>query len=284
MRPAYRRSHCERDRTLAEGTTAHGRPHVRRCRRDPGCGTARVTIPALALTVIAACQLMVVLDATIVNIALPHIQHSLDFSTTDLSWVVNAYTLTFGGLLLLGGRAGDILGRRRVFIFGVAALHPRLAARRPRPDPGLAARRPRPPGRRRRHRVPDRAGPDHHHLRRRAGAQPGVRGLRRGLRGRRRRDRPARRRHAHVVAATGAGCCSSTCPSAPADRAGHAPLHHGVRAPPGPLRPGRRAHLHRRACGRWSTASSAPPQDGWRDRLTLGVVRRRRRSCWRRSS
>ncbi|WP_420803244.1 MFS transporter [Streptomyces spiramyceticus] len=73
----------------------------------------------LALLVIASCQLMVVLDITIVNIALPHIQRALDFSTTSLSWVVNAYTLTFGGLLLLGGRAGDILGRRRVFIFGV---------------------------------------------------------------------------------------------------------------------------------------------------------------------
>ncbi|MFJ9696432.1 MFS transporter [Kitasatospora sp. NPDC101183] len=72
----------------------------------------------ITLTVIAATQLMVVLDATIVNIALPHIQDALNFSTTDLSWVINAYTLTFGGLLLLGGRAGDILGRRRVFIFG----------------------------------------------------------------------------------------------------------------------------------------------------------------------
>ncbi|MFD4027427.1 MFS transporter [Streptomyces sp. NPDC058576] len=73
----------------------------------------------LALLVIASCQLMVVLDITIVNIALPDIQKSLGFSTENLSWVVNAYTLTFGGLLLLGGRLGDILGRRRVFIFGV---------------------------------------------------------------------------------------------------------------------------------------------------------------------
>ncbi len=73
----------------------------------------------MALFVIASCQLMVVLDITIVNIALPQIQSSLDFSTTGLSWVVNAYTLTFGGLLLLGGRFGDILGRRRVFVFGV---------------------------------------------------------------------------------------------------------------------------------------------------------------------
>ncbi|MFE5918994.1 MFS transporter [Streptomyces sp. NPDC056468] len=75
--------------------------------------------PGIALTVIAACQLMVVLDATIVNIALPHIQNALKFSTTDLTWVVSAYTLTFGGLLLLGGRAGDILGRRRVFMTGI---------------------------------------------------------------------------------------------------------------------------------------------------------------------
>ncbi|RKT07460.1 EmrB/QacA subfamily drug resistance transporter [Streptomyces sp. 3211.6] len=73
----------------------------------------------LALFVIASCQLMVVLDITIVNIALPHIQTALNFSTESLSWVVNAYTLTFGGLLLLGGRTGDILGRKRVFVSGV---------------------------------------------------------------------------------------------------------------------------------------------------------------------
>ncbi|MFJ9580545.1 MFS transporter [Streptomyces sp. NPDC101191] len=85
---------------------------------DPG--TARYpNRPGIALAVIAACQLMVVLDATIVNIALPHIQEALSFSTTDLSWVLSAYTLTFGGLLLLGGRAGDILGRRRVFLTGI---------------------------------------------------------------------------------------------------------------------------------------------------------------------
>ncbi len=73
----------------------------------------------LALVVIATAQLMVVLDATIVNVALPHIQHALGFSGTGLEWVVNAYALTFGGLLLLGGRAGDILGRKRVFIAGI---------------------------------------------------------------------------------------------------------------------------------------------------------------------
>jgi EmrB/QacA subfamily drug resistance transporter len=73
----------------------------------------------LALVVIATAQLMVVLDATIVNVALPHVQAALGFSGSGLEWVVNAYALTFGGFLLLGGRAGDILGRRRVFIAGI---------------------------------------------------------------------------------------------------------------------------------------------------------------------
>jgi EmrB/QacA subfamily drug resistance transporter len=73
----------------------------------------------LALAVIATAQLMVVLDATIVNVALPHIQSALGFSGANLEWVVNAYALAFGGLLLLGGRSGDLLGRRRIFIFGI---------------------------------------------------------------------------------------------------------------------------------------------------------------------
>src|SRR5256884_4919517 len=74
--------------------------------------------PGLALAVIAVAQLMVVLDVAIVNVALPSIQHALKFSSTDLEWVVNAYTIAFGGLLLLGGRAGDLFGRRRMFVFG----------------------------------------------------------------------------------------------------------------------------------------------------------------------
>ncbi len=73
----------------------------------------------LALAVIATAQLMVVLDGTIVNVALPHIQNALHFPGSNLAWVVNAYTLVFGGLLLLGGRSGDLLGRRRIFITGI---------------------------------------------------------------------------------------------------------------------------------------------------------------------
>src|ERR1700678_1559974 len=75
--------------------------------------------PAVVLAVILTAQMMVVLDATIVNVALPHIQRSLDFSGSALSWVLNAYILTFGGLLLLGARAGDLLGRRRAFLIGI---------------------------------------------------------------------------------------------------------------------------------------------------------------------
>src|SRR5258707_157364 len=73
----------------------------------------------VALVVISTAQLMVVLDATIVTVALPSIQRSLHFSTADLQWVLSAYTLTFGGLLLFGGRLGDVFGRRRMFVAGL---------------------------------------------------------------------------------------------------------------------------------------------------------------------
>jgi EmrB/QacA subfamily drug resistance transporter len=79
----------------------------------------RVSHENLVLAVILTSQLMVVLDATIVNVALPKMQSALDFSPAGLSWVLNAYTLTFGGLLLLGARAGDLLGRRKTFVAGV---------------------------------------------------------------------------------------------------------------------------------------------------------------------
>lgn len=78
--------------------------------------------PGVVLAVILVTQLMVILDATVVNIAMPKIQHALDFSPSSLSWVQNAYALAFGGLLLLGARAGDLLGRRRVFITGVGVF------------------------------------------------------------------------------------------------------------------------------------------------------------------
>ncbi len=85
----------------------------------PGRATRRQPRRGLVLAVILAVQLMVVLDATIVNIALPDIARALHFSPANLSWVITAYTLAFGGFLLLGARAGDLLGRRRVFIAGI---------------------------------------------------------------------------------------------------------------------------------------------------------------------
>ncbi len=74
----------------------------------------------LALAVISAAQLMLVLDATIVNVALPTIDRSLHFSTANLEWLITAYSLTFGGLLLFGGRTGDLFGKRRMFTIGIA--------------------------------------------------------------------------------------------------------------------------------------------------------------------
>src|SRR5215212_6664515 len=92
---------CERQRGVRSGS----REDVRRW-------------PALALLCVA--QFVVVLDATIVAIALPEIQASLGFSPADLQWVVSAYTLVFGGFLMLAGRAADLYGRRRLFIAGLA--------------------------------------------------------------------------------------------------------------------------------------------------------------------
>ena len=74
----------------------------------------------LALYVLCAGVLMIVLDTTIVNVALPSIREDLGFSATSLVWVVNAYMLTFGGFLLLGGRLGDLFGHRRLFLAGIA--------------------------------------------------------------------------------------------------------------------------------------------------------------------
>src|SRR5215204_2704193 len=74
----------------------------------------------LALYVLCVGMLMIVLDATIVDVALPSIQEDLGFSQSNLAWVVNAYLIAFGGLLLLAGRLGDLLGQRRIFLIGLA--------------------------------------------------------------------------------------------------------------------------------------------------------------------
>jgi EmrB/QacA subfamily drug resistance transporter len=77
---------------------------------------------AAGIAVVLVAQLMLILDLTVVNVALPHINQALDFGTAGLSWVLNGYTLAFGGLLLLGGRVGDVFGRRRTFEIGLAVF------------------------------------------------------------------------------------------------------------------------------------------------------------------
>ena len=107
------------------GPTA-GFPHVVRPSR---CAPRFVTLPGTmpdrnrrwaALGLVCLASLMIVLDATIVNVALPAIQRDLGFAQTDLAWVVNAYLLTFGGCMLIAGRAADLFGRRRVLMGGIA--------------------------------------------------------------------------------------------------------------------------------------------------------------------
>src|SRR4051812_17985382 len=76
----------------------------------------------IALVVLCVGMLMIILDQTIVNVALPSIQRDLDFSQSTLAWVVNAYLIAFGGLLLLAGRVGDLIGRRRIFLIGLGVF------------------------------------------------------------------------------------------------------------------------------------------------------------------
>src|SRR5260370_10995061 len=99
-----------------------------------------------ALILLCAAQFVVVLDASIVNVALPSIGKGLHFSEQNLPWVVNAYVIAFGGFLLLGGRAADLLGRRRVFMAGlvvvaIASLTARVAGPPGQPIAGRAAAR-----------------------------------------------------------------------------------------------------------------------------------------------
>ena len=165
-----------------------------------------------ALAVIAVAQLMVVLDASVVIIALPSAQRALHISAANRQWMLTAYTLSFAGFLLLGGRIADYLGRKRMFmisllgfaaasalgglaqssamLFGARALQGAFAAVMA-PVGALA---------------PDRG------LHRAQGAGPGLRRLRRDRR-RRRRHRPDPRGRCSPSTPRGAGRCSSTCPS-----------------------------------------------------------------------
>ena len=197
----------------------------------------------LALTIMLGAQLMIILDATVVNIALPHIQNGLHFSSTNLSWVMNGYTLTFGGLLLLGGRRGrhprpppDVHRRPD-------HLHARLAGRRPRDHGRDAAGGPGHPGRRRRARLARRAGAGGQLVPRGQGAGQGARHLL-GRGDRRQLARPGARRLYHRVALLALGAVHQR-----ADRHRRRRDHPAVRQrdPPSArqVRPDRRDHLDR---------------------------------------
>ena len=145
-----------------------------------------------ALAICCAAQFMVVLDVSIVNVALPQMRRSLGLSVTGQQWVINAYTLTFAGFLMLGGRAADLFGRRRVFMLGPGRLHRLQPARRTGPERRLAHRGPRRPGPRRRHPRSRHAQPPDHHLRRAVSPPTSPGGLVVHRRQRRRRRRPRR--------------------------------------------------------------------------------------------
>ncbi len=156
---------------------------------------------------------MIILDASIVNIALPHAQAALHISDASRQWALTAYTLTFGGLLLLGGRIADYLGRKRIFLVGLFGFAAASALGGAAQYGRMALRRPCPAGRLRRRARARGALADHHHLHRAARARQGVRRLRRHLR-RRRRRRTARRWCCSPSTSAGAGPCSSTSPIA----------------------------------------------------------------------
>ena len=148
------------------------------------------------LALVAVAQFMVVLDATVVNVALPTIKGDVGFSEQSLSWVLNAYTLIFGGFLLLGGRAADRLGRRRLFMAGIALFAGASLVCGLSQSEGMLLVARGPAGPRRRDGLAGGAVDHPHDVRRRARAQPRARRLgrdrRRGRRGRaaaRRRDR-----------------------------------------------------------------------------------------------
>ena len=235
----------------------------------------------IALIVVCIGDLMIVLDATIVNVALPSIQDDLGFSQESLAWVANAYLLTFGGFMLLGGRLGDLFGGRRVFLIGLTLFTAASLACGLAELAGVARHRPCDPGRRRRDRGRDRARAADEALHRAGRAREGDGRLRLRRLGRRHARRAARRR-AHRRVRTGTGSSSSTSRSgSPSSSARLFLLPKDLRGR-GARRPGprRRGHRDRRADAR-----------GLRDRerpgLRLGVAadarpaRRRRRAARR---
>ena len=227
----------------------------------------------LALMVLCLGDLMIVLDTTIVNVALPSIRADLGFTETSLVWVVNAYMLTFGGFLLLGGRLGDLYGQRRLFLHRHRAVHAGLARLRAGDVADDADRRPRRAGPGRRGRLGRGAVADHDavHRARRPGQGHGLLRLRHG---RRRQRRRAPRRRAHRYAELALDLSRQ-----PPDR------HRGRRAEPdaaarrprqregaAKLDVGRRGDRSRSRSSSRSTPWSTAAEAGWTSAQTLGLL------------
>ena len=134
-------------------TPAH-RAHAR-----PGAGRL--------LLLVCVAQLMVILDITAVNVALPQLASGLHINSSDIGWTVTSYSLIFGSLLLLGGRAADLIGRRRMFLTGLGDLHRRIGGLGPGDQRDRLVRRPRRPGARRGDALARRPVDHHGHVHRR---------------------------------------------------------------------------------------------------------------------
>ena len=225
----------------------------------------------IGLALLCVAQFVVVLDASIVNVALPTIGDALSFSQDDLSWVVNAYVLTFGGFLLLGGRMADLLGRRRVFmggliLFALASLAGGLAE-----SSGALIAGARRAGPRRRDPLARRALDRHHDLQGRRRAQQGARRLGRGRRLGRRRGRAARRR-ADRVRRLGVGAVGQRPDRARRRLPGAAAAR---REPLGVRDPGLRLRRRRQRHGRARAArlrAGRGPDAGWGSAQTIGLL------------
>ena len=219
------------------------------------------------IAIVLVAQLMLVLDVTVVNVALPRIQTDLDFSPAGLSWVLNAYTLAFGGLLLLGGRLGDVFGRLRVFVLGLSLFTAASLAGGLAPTPEMLVDGTRPARRRRRRRRTQRAGAPHHLDPRRGVAQPRARPVHRGLVSRR-LDRPDPGRRAHRPRLVALDPRDQR-----ADRhRGHRPrppLRRRDGAPSRPVRRGGRGHGDTRL-GRRGLRFINAPDHGWDSIGTIG--------------
>ena len=168
----------------------------------------------LVLVVVSIAQLMVVLDATVVNIALPSAQAALGFDNSQRQWIVTAYALAFGSLLLLGGRVGDIFGRKRTFLIALVAFAAASALGGAAPSFAVLVTARALQGAAGAMLAPAALGTLVTTFHEPARPRQGFRGLRDG-RGRRRRRRADPRRRTDPSTCRGAGACTSTCCSPP---------------------------------------------------------------------